>query len=358
MEKLKFEFAVISKPDDNKSNIYGLLSITDIENNSYIMPKEYQPLNLHTELIKNKTVEMVKNSIKKRHERREVWINLTSDMTKTYYDNENMQFNGFLLEKVEKEEKKSTTNTNHTQKKQNKLKLAERFSIEKFSKSTTNVTQWINIFEKECERLELDTDIEKIEMLRLLLDDSCKDWYLSMLIKNTVESDWSIWVQSLKETYADKGWSPIKYALNFRYLKGSILDYALKKERLLLEVNSSINKSLLIDMIAVGLPNFVTDRIDREKLKEVDDLFNKLRGLEHLIRENNNSKNAPVENKSKLQKPGSTKEKTPCKTCESKGKKNRFHPESTCWYKNEKKENNELINTLLNVELSEEDPKN
>ena len=28
-----------------------------------------------------------------------------------------------------------------------------------------------------------------------------------------------------------------------------------------------------------------------------------------------------------------------------------------CWYKNEKKENNELINTLLNVELSEEDLK-
>lgn len=116
MEKLKFEFAVVPKPEDNKSNIYGLLSITDTENNSYIMPKEYQPMNLHTELIKNKTFEMVKNSIKKRHERREVWINLTSEITKTYFDNGNMQFNGFLLEKVEKEEKKSTTNTDHIKK--------------------------------------------------------------------------------------------------------------------------------------------------------------------------------------------------------------------------------------------------
>lgn len=354
MEKLKFEFAVIPKPEDNKTNTYGLLSITDTQNNSYIMPKEYQPMNLHTELIKSKTFEMVKNSIKRRHERREVWISLTSELTKIYFDNGNMQFNGFLLEM----EEKSVTNTDNMQKKQNKLKLVERFSIEKFSKSTTNVTQWLNIFEKECERLELNTDSEKIEMLRLLLDDSCKDWYLSMLLKNTVESDWSIWVQSLKDTYADKGWSPIKYALNFKYIKGSILDYALKKERLLLEVNSSINKSLLIDMIAVGLPNFVTDKIDREKLKEVDDLFNKLRGLEHLIKENNSSKIAPVDNNSKLQRSGGTKEKTPCKTCESKGKKNRFHPESTCWYKNGRKENNELINTLLNVELSEEDPKN
>ena len=119
MEKLKFEFAVIPKPEDNKSNIYGLLSITDTENNSYIMPKEYQPMNLHTELIKNKTFEMVKNSIKKRQERREVWINLTSDLTTIYYDDRNMQFNGFLLEKIEKEEKKSTINTDHTKKKIN-----------------------------------------------------------------------------------------------------------------------------------------------------------------------------------------------------------------------------------------------
>lgn len=358
MEKLKFEFSVIPKPEDNKSNIYGVLSITDTENNSYIMPKEYQPINLHTELGKNKTFELVKNSIRKRHERRAVWIDLTSEMTKIYFDNGNMQFNNFLLEKVEQEIRSSKTNTDHKLRKQNKLKLAERFSIEKFSKSTTNVTQWLSIFVKECERLDLDTDIEKIEMLRLLLDDSCKDWYLSMLIKHTVESDWPIWAQSLKDTYADKGWSPIKYAFNFKYLKGSILDYALKKERLLLEVNSSINKSLLIDMIAVGLPNFITDKIDREKLKEVDDLFNKLRGLEHLIKENNSNKNVPLDNRSKLQKPGGTKEKTPCKTCESKGKKNRFHPENTCWYKNEKKENNEFTNTLLNLELSEEDPKN
>ncbi|KAK4880794.1 hypothetical protein RN001_008940 [Aquatica leii] len=127
----------------------------------------------------------------------------------------------------------------------------------------------------------------------------------------------------------------------------------LKKYRIL-----TINKSLLIDLIAIGLPEFVTDKIDREKLKEVDDLFNKLRWLEHLIKENNNTNNTPVSNKSKFQKPSGTKEKTPCKTCESKGKKNRFHPESICWYKNEKKEDIELINTLLNVELSYEDQKN
>lgn len=357
MEKLKFEFAVIPKPDDMKTNIYGLLSITDTQNNKYNMPKEYQPINLHQELIKDKAFEMIKKSIKKRHEKREVWINLTSEIKKVYYGDGNMQFDEFLLEKVETENEKSTIKT-EVNKKQNKLKLAEKFSIEKFSKATTNVTQWLSTFEKECERLELDSDVEKIEILRLLLDDSCKDWYITMLIKNTIESSWSIWEKSLKETYADKGWSPIRYAINFKYLKGSILDYALKKERLLLEIDNSINKNFMINMIATGLPEFITDKIDREKLKDVNDLFNSLRGLEHLIKENHTNKNSSINNKPELKKLWAKKENNPCKICEKKGKRNRFHLETMCWYKNENKEDNTLINTLLNVEISDENPKN
>ena len=247
-----------------------------------------------------------------------------------------MQFEGFLLEKRETETLNHTVQTHHVEKKQNKLKLVDKFSIEKFSKTTTNVSQWLNFFNKECLRLDLYTDTEKIEMLRLMLDDVCKDWYSSMLLKHTVKSDWSLWELSLKETYADKGWSPVKYAMNFKYLKGSILDYALKKERLLLEINDSIDKFLLIDIIASGLPNFITDKIDRQKLKKVNDLFNNLKGLENLIKDNNNEKNSTLTQQN-LKKQIGKKGKNPCKICESKGKKNRFHPENLCWYNKKKR---------------------
>lgn len=351
MEKLKFEFAVIPKPEDTRTNIYGLISIEDAQQNRYNIPREFQPISLHGELIKTTIFNLVKNTIKKRYEKRAVWITLTPELEEIYWDNKNMQFDGFLLEKVETEELK------HVEKKQNKLKLVDKFSIEKFSKTTTNVSQWLAFFDKECHRLDLSTDTERIEMLRLMLDDTCKDWYSSMLIKHTVESDWALWEESLKETYADKGWSPVKYAINFKYLKGSILDYALKNERLLLELNSSIATSLLIDIIASGLPNFITDKIDRQKLKEVDDLFNNLRGLEHLIKDNNNEKNAPAI-KQTLKKQSEKKEKNPCKICELKGKTNRFHPENLCWYNKEKKNQDALTNTLLEIQLSDEDPKN
>lgn len=221
------------------------------------------------------------------------------------------------------------------------------------------MSQWLNTFETECERLEVNTDIEKIEMLRLLLEDACKDWYSSMIIKHTIDSDWAIWKKSLNETFADRGWSPIRYAMNFKYLQGSLLDYALKKERLLLEINKAIDKCTLIDIIATGLPNDIVDKIDRENLKTVDDLFNNIRGLEHLVKINDTKKNLTTGNKPRYTKSDTlTHEKSPCKICESKGKRNRYHPDTLCWYKNEKKYDNDLINPLLNVEISNENPKN
>lgn len=72
--------------------------------------------------------------------------------------------------------------------------------------------------------------------------------------------------------------------MNFKYIQGSMLEYALKKERLVLEINKSIDTQTLIYLIATGLPNFIMDRIDRESLKEVNDLFNCIRGLESLTR--------------------------------------------------------------------------
>lgn len=48
-------------------------------------------------------------------------------------------------------------------------------------------------------------------------------------------------------------------------------------------------------------------------------------------------------------------EKKPCKICEEKGKTNRYHPETLCWYKTGKNkvENQSLsTNSILEVELN------
>lgn len=166
-----------------------------------------------------------------------------------------------------------------------------------------------------------------------------------------------MWKENFCETYADKGWIPIRYAILYKYINGSLLDYALKKERILLEMNKTIDNSTLIDLIAVGLPEFIADRINRQKLHTTSDLFNELGSLEHLMKRRTTNKNTK-ENLEKKQ------QKNPCKICEKKGKMNRYHPESTCWYKvNERdgKDKNQIKfinNAEIESELVDTNPKN
>ena len=365
MDKLKFEFIVKAKSEDSKTNIYAITTITDTLNQTFIVPEKYQPIHLHKEIINHNIFEKIKKSLQKRHDKRQVWITLNKEMKSIYLDDDNIQFDGFLLEKFEQENESSSnlpTLNKSFQKSENKMRLLEEFSIEKFSRNTTNVIQWLNSFESECVRLQIETDIKKIEILRLLLEDTYKDWYSSMIIKHTIDSDWSVWRKSFSDTFANKGWSPIRYAMNFKYIQGSILEYAIKKERYLLEINKSIDTSTLIDLIAIGLPNIITDKIERESLKDVNDLFNYIRGLEHLTKKNDTKITSNTGNKYKYSRQEiKLNEKKSCTICENKGKFNRFHPENICWFKNEKnttEDRNLNSNSILQVELSNEDPKN
>lgn len=231
--------------------------------------------------------------------------------------------------------------------------ISEKLLIEKFSGKNANVLQWIDIFESECLRLEVNTGIHKIEILRLFLEGSCINWYNSMLIKYTINSEWSQWKKVFCDSFADKGWTPVRYAIEYKYINGCLLDYALKKERMLLDVNKSLGKQILIDLIAVGLPNYVCDKIDRKHLKDTEDLFNELRGLEHLVKK-------PFEKKEKVSQERKSKIveiKKPCKICKEEKRGERYHPESNCWFR-QKNSVKTVNNSELEIELNEEDTKN
>ncbi|CAH0551231.1 unnamed protein product [Brassicogethes aeneus] len=157
-------------------------------------------------------------------------------------EEENLLFGEYYLEEVEKERIQEDKNTEATEDSMAKLleklmnqqqnyecqnlqKVSERFILEKFSTKSSNAQQWIQQFQS---------------------------------------------------------WSQIRYALAFRYEAGSPLEYAVKKERLLLEERKTIDTGTLIDLIAAGLPNFIADKIDRDSLQETEDLFNEIGKLEHL----------------------------------------------------------------------------
>ncbi|XP_073955235.1 uncharacterized protein [Choristoneura fumiferana] len=378
MEKLRFEF-VVKSGEDPKTNVICMASITDADKRVFLIPEKLQPVRLHDTILATQGFQKVRNTLQRRHDKRQVWISVTPEISESYMDEDgNMQFQGYLLEEITPETREQTpaagisgetltkilesiSGIKDVSKPQNIRSLTEKFVIEKFGRKTSNVCQWIVTFETECTRLGIDEDSKRIEALRLFLEDSCLDWYSSMLIKYTVNSEWSMWTKIFCETYADKGWSPIRYAMSFRYIQGSLLEYALKKERLLLEINKTMDKPTLIDLIATGLPNFVADKIDRKNLKAAEDLFNNLRGLEHLVGKKIPEKKIVVfENK--------TKEKNekyrPCRICEKENKTNRYHPESLCWFRNKNSDGikrdqiRTVNNSQLETELNEIDPKN
>lgn len=379
MGKLKFEF-VVKASTDGKSNWLAVTSITTTEEKTYAIPEQYQPVGQHTELTNTNAYKKVKTTLQRRHQKRKVWINLDEELLKTYVDEDgNLQFKEYLLEDETPEVEQAAATGGLTEERLTKIleqfsnkksendhgknlkKLSEKFVLEKFTSKSSSGTQWMELFERECERLGAQEDEEKIEILRLFLEGSCLDWYSSMLIKFTLDSAWEIWKGNFQETYADKGWTPIKYAISFKYVNGPLFDYALKKERMLLEINKSMDKITLIDLIATGLPDFVTNRINREKLKETESLFNELRSLEHLVKRNTYEKKKYTNQNVKEK----DQEKKPCQICEKNGKKNRYHPEQSCWFKTKEKNGADKGNQIkyvnsseIEAELSDTDTKN
>ncbi|KAL0849699.1 hypothetical protein ABMA28_011663 [Loxostege sticticalis] len=375
MEKLRFDFAVKSTAD-GKSNIICITSIATCEGQVFGIPVEYQPANLHQAIINTSNYSKIKRSLVKRHQTRKIWITLTDEISKTYLDeDQNLQFDDIYLEEVSNEKsnvESVRSDSNNTLEKllekmledkqiksetQNLGKIAKDFVIEKFTGRNANAYQWIKDFNKECERFEIIEDKKKIEILKFFLEYSSLDWYSCMIMKISVESEWSKWEKNFCETFANKGWSPIRYALAFKYQAGSLLEFALKKEKLLLEVRKSIDTGTLIDLIAFGLPNYVSDKIDREILQGTEDLYNEIGKLEHLVAKNKFDKKGIMYSDSR---PKKDEEKKPCQACVNEKRGKRYHSEENCWFKvkNQKAIVKTVNNSELEVKLNEESPKN
>lgn len=369
MEKLQFEFTLLPG-GDGKSNIISITKIVTSDEKVFTIPEMLQSASHHKEIMKSSAFAKVKNSLKKRYQVRRVWLTMAEELKKTYVDEDgNLQFGDQYLEELEEEslqvhQKEDTLGrlmVKLMEDKQQSLKnIAEKFVIEKFCSKNTNASQWIEVFEKECLRFDVTTDEKKIEILRLFMDKTCVDWYSSMIIKLTMNSEWSTWKNKFCESFANKGWNPVTYALLFRYKDGSLLDYAMRKEKLLLDMRRSIDTGTLIDLVASGLPEFILNKIDREGLQDTVDLFNEVNKYEHMV----NKKRFMNKRTFGNAEHNKNEDKNPCKICEKLNKGTRYHPEATCWFKTKEGEKfkrnaiKHVNNSVIETEINENDQKN
>ncbi|XP_073994519.1 uncharacterized protein [Rhodnius prolixus] len=209
------------------------------------LPSEFQNLKIHKVLCAKSTIKCAIRAIKPINGYRKVGVRIDELLKKRV----------FKLHEVER-----------------------KFILGKFEKKL-NATEWFAKFEAECSRHKVSQDSKIIEVLRFFLEGSAKDWYEANFRKIGL-TNWSEWKKSFMNVFVDKGWSMVRRAYNYKYLGGSLVDYALVKEKLCLECESSATIQSRIKMIVVGLPLEIQDELDREEVIEMDKLYTALRKLD------------------------------------------------------------------------------
>ena len=86
MEKLQFEFTVVASTKDEKTNITAITSINTEEGKKYVLPAEFRHIGYHKKLMKTENYSKLKNTLKIRHQKRQVWIKMTKELKDIYID--------------------------------------------------------------------------------------------------------------------------------------------------------------------------------------------------------------------------------------------------------------------------------
>lgn len=353
--QVKIKFMVRGEPDGKTLRI-RLVSISETsDTTNYVFPYEYQTMDHHPELNKLQIVKRTCACLKKRDNYRNIKITLPEEISPLYLDSDhNFVFKGDPLEELQEDEIENPESNavsnfekivNKIQKRTENLESATRsFVLEIFKGKSQNAEYWLQSFENECDRHNILSDEKKIEAIRLFLAENGREWFTAAHVKLSSFGTWTSYRKSFLETFSDKGWVNVRMAFAFKFLGGSLLDYALRKEKLLLEVDPHMPVTTRIYLIVIGLPIYIQDRIDRDKIVTTEDLMGNVRKLESLV-----SKKPQSTIDKNLSANSNRMKKTPCIICKRMGKPGRFHPTELCRNKIRSNE----IKSVNNLEMEE-----
>ena len=355
--KAKFQFAseaVDSKTTTVKVKTIQLVDQTEI----FLFPPELQSRDEHKLLFEHPVTKGVIKSLKTRNKFRNVIITLTKgEFQDTYLDNEgNVVFKEYYLEVAPTRIPPSPSSQNSNREK-SIHSISKNMVLEKYNGKNFNAESWLKSFITECVRLDIQVN-QYSEILRLFLEGSALDWYNIFLKTHTLSYSWEFWNNSFIDTFNQKSWTEIEYAYNYKYLNGSLLDFALKKRNMLIDADPELTNNSQINLIVISLPHFVRQRLEKDKLNKIDDLMSKLRQCERPISRLNSNANKESEKQNKsLDKHKGQCAREPCLYCKSIGFPNRFHSENLCRLKlannNKFESRNDKVKLANNLEIQD-----
>lgn len=365
--KATFHFA--SEAVDSKTTVVKVKTIQlEGRSEAYQFPLDQQTRTHHSKLFDHKITKLVVKSLTTRNKYRKVNITLKEgELLEEYLDEEgNVVFNEFYLE-VFKSTSLHSPSPPIPPSEKSMHSIAKNFVLNKFDGNDVDAESWLNTFEQECERLGVQEE-KYSEILRLCLENVALEWYAVFLKINNLSHAWEFWKASFVDTFGSKSWSEITFAYTYKYLGGSILDYALKKRNLLIDVDPDLSVRSQINLIVIDLPNYIKTRLERKDLTKVDDLMSKLRQIDP---SRNKAALNSVKNPDEVQRKSNKifnenlNEQKTCGYCDKMGFPGRRHSEEVCRAKiaHQSKNKNNKIKVANNIEAQDaisllENPKN
>lgn len=337
--EVKLKLVSVAKTNDDKNNYVEIQSIGRTnEEEIYVFPDATRKLTDHPLLLARPSIKQIADKVvKKRNTYRTLRVTLKDKLLEAYTDDDgNLSFEGILLDPAEKVfTRDDVPNDNETPKveirKRSLRQIEKEICIEKFNGKNYNAATWIELFRDECERIEVE-DEQLTDALGICLDGYPVDWYIAA--KKTIrDGPWQQWKKDFLQTFGSNGWSGVVNAIRYRYFKGSLVEYALKKHNLLLDSDPDLTEKSRVSLIVIGLPIGTQNRISRKEIVTIGKLMEKLNELE--FRKEDTGK--PWERRKSYggferDKGFKSDKRTyqPCTHCKKKGKDGMMHPEEAC----------------------------
>lgn len=217
---------------------------------------------------------------------------------------------------------------------------------------------WMRRFESECSRLEITDERDRIVLLKSFMEGSAKAWADACETKLT-DDDWKGWADAFRATFTKKSWTTVRTAHSFRYLAGSLTDFAIEKQKKLLNIEKEMTDRSLIDHIVVSLPEYVRDKLDRDQITTTNELFTELAKIEVRKQPNNQQTAKPIATNFKTSKEERSAKSSSeasaklCPICKQLGFRADRHPGRKCRY--EENVRSLMVNLTTKAETPEEE---
>lgn len=391
MEPSKLQFhIVVAATSDGKTNVVVIRRVRLADSQTwYGFPPELQILSAHPDLVKVPVIKSAISSLKTRGSLRNVNITLPPDIFNKYVDPDgNFFFNDCVLGEVDIGSGPSSQSSSavasdsviaclerlSAPKEESLKEILRHILLEKFSPKNRNAESWCDRFEKELSRFDL-SGRRQIEVLKSCLDPSLNNWFIVTQKNLPVDADWLQWRQELVSNFEDSSFRPLCSAIGYKYIGGSLIDYAINKEKLLIESNRGYSKSVILDLVVYGLPSHIVKSLNKNNITSLQLLKGKLKKYEGEDKINNSK----VKSNGKITSPNSFRrfenknnvvnnvnsgkkiysynnfKVQECSFCAKKGHPGRRHPEANCWFKDKQETPQKSINNLELASSSSED---